>query len=386
MKLSMSTKRQIVAKQKNAYRRGGRKQKTHILDVLEQATGLSRDHLSRLLRDPEKYKKRAVRSGRGRKPIYGMAHKELLVYVWVLLGCPSSRRVKAAMPDVLYNLEEHQHRELLPEFRSQMLCMSHGTMDRLLYHDRRKQRPFGVSTTKPGSLLKSQIPVRRGTEWDDAVVGFMEIDLVAHCGSSTKGEFVLTLDGTDIASGWTECRAVINKARTHTLNAMKDIDENLPFALLGIDSDNGGEFINHHFHYYCKERDLCFTRSRPNHSNDSCYVEQKNWSVVRNAIGYGRFEGEEAVDLLNQFYKEHCLINNFFMPSQKLLERYREGGKVIKKHDNALSPYRRLMLDPCVDQSVKTQLEETFNSLDLVQLFQDKVKLLEKIEDLCLGY
>ena len=308
MKLSMATKRQIVEKQKSAYRRGDKKQKSHILDILEQTTELSRGHLSRLLRDPQRYNKKAIRKGRGRKPIYGMAHKELLAYLWILLGCPSSRRLKAALPDSLCNLEMHQHRTLLPPFRDQMLRMSHGTMDRLLFHDRKKQRPFGIATTKPGSLLKNQIPVRRGTDWDDAVVGFMEIDLVAHCGASAKGEFILTLDGTDIASGWTECRAVINKARTHTLNAMKEIQQHLPFPLRGIDSDNGSEFINYHFFYYCKEHDLCFTRSRPNHSNDSCYVEQKNWSVIRKAIGYGRFEGQVAVDLFNQFYRVHCLM------------------------------------------------------------------------------
>ena len=386
MKLSMATKRQIVEKQKSAYRRGDKKQKSHILDILEQTTELSRGHLSRLLRDPQRYNKKAIRKGRGRKPIYGMAHKELLAYLWILLGCPSSRRLKAALPDSLCNLEMHQHRTLLPPFRDQMLRMSHGTMDRLLFHDRKKQRPFGIATTKPGSLLKNQIPVRRGTDWDDAVVGFMEIDLVAHCGASAKGEFILTLDGTDIASGWTECRAVINKARTHTLNAMKEIQQHLPFPLRGIDSDNGSEFINYHFFYYCKEHDLCFTRSRPNHSNDSCYVEQKNWSVIRKAIGYGRFEGQVAVDLFNQFYRVHCLINNFFMPSQKLIQRQREGGRIIKRHDHALSPYRRLMQDPRIEQHVKTQLDMTFHSLDLVKLFQEKNRLLAKMEDLCLGY
>ncbi len=182
--------------------------------------------------------------------------------------------------------------------------MSHGTMDRLLKHNRKSLNPFGLSTTKPGSLLKNQIPIRRGTDWDDSRPGFVEIDLVAHCGSPVRGEYVNTLDCTDISSGRTECYAIKNKARVHTLNAMKEIKKRLFFPLLGIDSDNGSEFINEHFFYYCKDNNLCFTRSRANHSNDSCYVEQKNWSVVRQNIGYDRYEGGETVDLLNQFFEK----------------------------------------------------------------------------------
>jgi len=167
---------------------------------------------------------------------------------------------------------------------------------------------------------------------------------------------------------------------------MKNIMNHLPFPLKGIDSDNGSEFINHHFLFFCKEHDLCFTRSRANHANDSCYVEQKNWSVVRKAIGYGRFEGQESVDLLNRFYKLHALVNNFFMPSQKLLDRQRQGSRVIKKHDLPLSPYRRLMRDPGILPDVKQALRLTFQSLDLVKLNQQKAELLARIAYLSLGY
>jgi hypothetical protein len=382
----MATKRQVVSRQKVKYLGSSKKDKGKILAALAETTGLTRGHLVRVLGSQYEYADKKIRSGRGRKPVYRIAHKQVLVEVWELLNYPSSRRVEAAMPIVLDNLERMGHKVCDPIFKKEMLGLSHSTMDRLLKHDRKNMKPFGLSTTKPGSLLKNQIPVRRGTDWDDHRPGFVEIDLVAHCGSTTSGEYINTLDCTDIASGWTECYAILNKARTHTLNAMKEIKNRLPFPLLGIDSDNGSEFINNHFFYYCKENDLCFTRSRPNHSNDACYVEQKNWSVVRQCVGYDRYEGQDIVDLLNRFYKYLRLYNNFFLPSQKLIFKERQGGKVSKRHDVAATPYRRIMLDPNVDELHKKALESTFLSLDLLQIREDMDKLLVKIKSLRLGY
>lgn len=384
--LSMATKQQIIAKHKKKYLRAGKREKNQMLNALEKTTELTRGHLIRVLSDHYVYENKKIKSGRGRKPIYGMQHKQLLVEVWELLNYPSSRRIAASMAAVLDNLERMGHKTFDPGFKNEMLVLSHGTMDRLLKHNRKTINPFGISTTKPGSLLKNQIPVRRGTDWDNSRPGFVEIDLVAHCGSTTRGEYVNTLDCTDIASGWTECYAIKNKARIHTLNAMKAIRERLFFPLLGIDSDNGSEFINEHFFYYCKDNDLCFTRSRPNHSNDSCFVEQKNWSVVRQNVGYDRYEGQNIVDLLNGFYECLRLYNNFFLPSQKLIYKKRNGGKVCKKHDNAATPYRRLMLDSNVDELDKKVLESTFLSLDLLQLRKDMDKLLAKIKALSIGY
>ncbi|NLC43221.1 MAG: transposase family protein [Clostridiales bacterium] len=382
--LSMVTKRQIINKQKPKYRKATKKGKTQILNALEETTGLTRGHLTLVLSGNYVYEKKIIKSGRGRKPVYGMPHKELLVEVWELLNYPSSRRLAASMEDVLDNLERRGHKTFEPKFKKEMVKLSHGTMDRLLKYNRKSLNLFGLSTTKPGSLLKNQIPIRRGTDWDDSRPGFVEIDLVAHCGSTTRGEYVNTLDCADISSGWTECYAIKNKARVHTLNAMKEIKKRLFFPLLGIDSDNGSEFINEHFFYYCKDNNLCFTRSRANHSNDSCYVEQKNWSVVRQNIGYERYEGDEAVDLLNQFYEKLRFVNNFFIPSQKLILKKRNGGKIYKKHDCATTPYRRLMLDPNVDELDKKALESTYLSLDLLQLREDMDKLLAKIKALSL--
>jgi hypothetical protein len=386
MDLTMATKRQIIERQKNPYRRACKKEKSDILNALVTTTGLTKDHVSRVLRDQYQYEKGPVKPGRGRKPIYGMTHKELLKEAWILLHFPSSRRLAAALPDVIDNLERHGYWQLETPFKQQMLQMSHGTMDRLLRINRKRLNPFGRSTTKPGTLLKSQIPIRRGTDWDDACVGFMEIDLVAHCGHSTKGEFALTLNATDIKTGWTECQAVRNKARVHTLEAMKRIEQRLPFPLRGIDSDNGSEFINMHFLNYCQEKDLCFTRSRPNRSNDGCYVEQKNWSVVRHLIGYDRFEGQKAVDVLNQYYELLSILNNFFLPSQKLIQRVRDGSKVIRKHDIAASPYRRLLIEDTLCSDQKEELHEFFESLDLISIQKEMGKRLAQLQSLSLGY
>lgn len=386
MTLQMATKRQIIERQIKPYRRANRRKKSEIISALTISTGLSREHIVRVLRGKYRYQGTNIKDGRGRKPIYGMEHKRTLVFIWELLSWPSSRRLAAAMKDVLINLEKTQRLCLDDDLKTKMLAMSHGTMDRLLRHDRRIQRGFGRSTTKPGSLLKSQIPMRRGTDWDNNKPGFMEIDLVAHCGEANAGTYICTLDGTDVASGWTECRAVLNKARTHTLEAMKDIRVHLPIPLLGIDSDNGSEFINDHFLHYCKTEKLVFTRSRPNHSNDSCYVEQKNWSVVRRYLGYARLEGQNIVDAMNDFYYLLSLYNNFFLPSQKLIQRQRNGDKVQKKHDRALTPYRRLLKDPNVDSIDKQRLTDTYQTLDIIQIHESMQTCLERIADLTLRY
>lgn len=386
MRLPMATKRQLIERKKDAYRKASKKERTRILNGLEDSTGLTREHLSRALRDKYIYETKAIKTGRGRKPIYGLAHKEGLVKVWTILGFPSSRRLVGGLADTLDNLERFNEYVMDPEVKRQLLRISHTTVDRLLKFDRLKLYPFGKATTKPGTLLKNEIPIRRGTDWDDVRPGYMEIDLVAHCGHNTRGEFLFTLDCTDVSTGWTECRAVINKARIHTLNAIKQIREQIPFPLLAIDSDNGSEFINDHFLYFCRDENIYFTRSRPNKSNDSCYVEQKNWSIVRHEMGYDRFAGEDALHLFNRYYLLLSKLNNYFVPSQKLVERQRTGATVRKKHDRAQTPYRRLLANPYVSEETINQLNQTFYSINVVQLRKEMTSILAQIEKHSLGY
>lgn len=385
-RISMKSKKEIILAKKYRYRRSSKEGKGKILDSLVDTTGLSRKHITRVLNGSYEYEPTVGRSARGRKHKYGVEHKDVLLRVWHLLGHVCSVRLKASLKDTLKNLVDHQVLDLPPQLIKELEEISASTIGRMLKYDRAKLHPLGISTTKPGSLLKHQIPIRRGSDWDDAVPGFTEIDLVAHCGSKSQGEYINTLDCTDVSSTWTECRAVLNKSRFHTLNAMEAIRQRLPFPLLGIDSDNGSEFINDHFVYYAREHNLVLTRSRANTSNDSCYVEQKNWSVVRKAVGYARFEGQEMVDLLNEFYEQLSLFNNFFLSSQKLMLRERDGGKVRKKHDQALTPFRRLLMDPKVSDDVKTKLLDTFSQLNLFEIRTRMDNLLEKIHALSIRY
>jgi hypothetical protein len=384
MGISMNSKKEIIHSKQRKYQKADKKGKMQIITAVVSITGWTRDHTARCLRGSKE--PQAIRRGRGRKPKYGMPHKNVLRDVWHLMDFACSRRLQAGMKDILEALAANDHLSLDATFKREMEQMSHGTMDRLLRHDRESLVGHGRSTTKPGSLLKYQIPIRRGSDWNDSRVGFLEIDLVAHCGSSTRGEFVLTLDATDIKSGWTECRAVINRAQIHTFHAMKVIRERLPFSLLGIDSDNGTEFINDHFLHYCRLEDLVFTRGRPNTSNDSCHIEQKNWSVVRQTIGYSRFEGQQAVTLLNEMYEHLRLLNNFFMPSAKLLSKTRDGSRISKIHDKPLTPYRRLIASPDLSAEEKTILKDTFRQLDPLFLRQQIQQLSRQLQSLAVPY
>ena len=226
----------------------------------------------------------------------------------------------------------------------------------------------GRSLTKPGTLLKHQIPIRTFTQWDDLRPGFTEIDLVDHGGGSTEGEYLFTLNITDVATGWTEMRAVKNRAQKWVFEALNIIRDKLPFPLLGIDSDNDSAFINNHLVRFCEAHRVTFTRSRAGKKNDNCYVEQKNWSVVRRLVGYSRFETEEELRVLNQIYDVARLYQNFFQPSLKLASKERVGAKVTKRYDKAQTPYQRVLQSDQVDAEVKDRLRETFNQLNPVEL------------------
>ena len=196
----------------------------------------------------------------------------------------------------------------------------------------------GRSGTKPGSMLKRQIPIRTFAEWDDARPGFCEVDLVAHDGGSGTGEFCQTLDLTCVATGWTEPRALRNKAQRWVHEAIDEITRVLPFPLVGLDSDNGAEFINMHLYRYWTERGITFTRSRPYRKNDNCYVEQKNWPVVRQQVGYARYDTPEELEGLRELYRVLRLYVNFFQPQMKLVSKTRHGAKVTKRFDLARPP------------------------------------------------
>lgn len=257
---------------------------------------------------------------------------------------------------------------LEPETKRLLTGMSRATIDRCLKKARLTHPQHGLSTTKPGSLLKQAIPVRTFTPWEEERPGFLEIDLVAHCGQSVEGVYLNTLTATDLATGWTECRALPNKTQAVVSQAIETMRHDLPFPLLGLDSDNGSEFINDNLYRYCITQQITFTRSRPYQKNDQARVEQKNWSVVRHTVGYDRLESPEELALLTAIYADLRLYINFFQPVLKLIAKERLDGKTIRTYDQAQTPYRRVLALDSLPLQIKARLTAQYVQLNPVTL------------------
>ena len=269
--------------------------------------------------------------------------------------------------------------------------MSRSTIDRCLKKARFTSPQRGLSTTKPGTLLKQAIPIRTFTPWEEERPGFLEIDLVAHCGSSVEGTYLNTLTATDLATGWTECLALANKTQVAVSQAIGQLRLDLPFPLLGLDSDNGSEFtlapdasagVNDTLLRYCQSEQITFTRSRPYRKNDQAHVEQKNWSVVRHTVGYDRLETPQELALLHSIYADLRLYINFFQPVLKLIAKERVDGRTVRTYDRATTPYRRVLAIDTLPFAVKARLSAQYVQLNPVNLrasIDAKVALLWKI-------
>jgi len=268
------------------------------------------------------------------------------------------------------------------EIEAQLCRMSPSTIDRLLHPWRRLggRRPF--TTTKPGSLLKSSIPIRTFADWQENRPGFLEVDLVPHCGDNTEGFYLTTLSTVDVASGWSECVGVWGKGQERVGGAVHRVRQRLPFAFLGLDSDNGSEFINHHLYNYCQRQGITFTRSRSYKKNDSCHVEQKNWSVVRRLVGYDRYSSRAALEVLNRVYNLLRLYVNFFQPVMKLLAKSRHGAKVHKVYDTAQTPYQRLLKSDVLTETKRQELAAVYHGLNPVLLLKQINENLESLWNL----
>jgi hypothetical protein len=274
------------------------------------------------------------------------------------------------LPTLLETLKRHERIVIDQETQTLLLSMSVATADRLLKGVRLAERGRGLSTTRPGTLLRDRIPIRTGCDWDDHAPGFFEIDLVAHCGETTAGQYVNTLTMTDVGTGWTECTGVPNRGQKAVFDAIQNVRRRLPFELKGIDSDNGSEFINELLFRYCETEHITFTRCRPYKKNDQAHVEQKNWSVVRRTVGYDRLEGDMTTRLLNKVYSYLRLYINFFQPSMKLTAKKREGAKVSKKYDTAATPFARLAASGVLTHSQREDMETLYLGLDPVELLE----------------
>jgi len=363
MGLTMSQRQAVTRQLAHRYQTASTTEKATILDQLCQVTGWHRDHARKALRTALR-PKTVPQQRKQRDPVYGPDVIAALRKVWAVLDAPAGKRLAPFLPEIVDRLIACGELHLSDHTRDQLVRLSAATIDRRLAPDRARWQLRGRSGTKPGSLLKSQIPIRTWAEWDDAQPGFVEIDLVGHEGGNPAGQFAQTLTVTDIATGWTENRAVRTKAQKWVLPALSDIVESFPFPVLGIDSDNGKEFINTHLLAYCREHEITFTRSRPGHKNDGAHVEQKNWSVVRQTVGYHRYTGDVQVDILNGIYALLRLQINFFTPQQKLVSKTRHGATVTKRHDTAQTPFQRLLADPTVDITDKATLHREYLTLN----------------------
>jgi hypothetical protein len=358
--MSKKSKDELTKRMHARYLRASRADKTRILDEFVAATGYHRKHAIRKLRKgiPEYRRER-----RGRQRTYTGDVVRALAEIWRICGCICGKRLQPFIPEMVTVLERHNELVLDPETRALLLRMSASTIDRRLAPFR-QQRGRGLSTTKPGTLLKDAIPIRTFADWDDAKPGFIEMDLVAHCGETTAGQYLQTLTATDVSTGWTECLALSKRSQIAVSTAMVALQTRLPFPLLGVDSDNDSVFINETLKRHCERDEITFTRSRSYKKNDQCFVEQKNWSIVRRTIGYRRYESDQALALLEAVYAELQLYVNFFQPVLKLVHKERQGSKVRKRYDEAKTPHQRAMNSPHVSAKDKLRLQHSYSQLN----------------------
>ena len=356
---------EYLCKLQERYLQACKKDRGRILDEFVATTGYHRKHASALLAGKRRHRNLKLPNQRHRRCIYLAEDKRAILWLAELFDQIGSKRLRVAMDNELDHLQRDL--DVSRACFKRLKQISPSTMDRLRRTGRRGG-PRHHGGTKPGTLLKSQIKIRTFADWDDKRPGFEEIDLVQHEGGNSSGFFACTLDVTDVSTGWTEMRAVVNKAQTHVFAALKHIRQNLPFPLLGIDSDNGGEFINDELVRYCDAEHLTFTRGRAGRKNDNPYVEQKNWSVIRRLVGYGRYETQKQVNQLNALYAVYRLYVNHFLPVQKLVSKIRDGSKIKKVYDDPKTPYQRVLDSPQVSPKDKRKLRTLYATLKVVEL------------------
>lgn len=363
-----SSTREYAEAMRPRYRRAGRGEKGRILDQFCAATGYHRVYARRLLgRQPPVASGRRSRPPQARR--YGPEVVGLLVACWEIADRICSKRLAPFLGELLAHLDRcgALPAAATPELVARVGGMSAASIDRVLQPYRATRPQRGRSTTKPGTLLKSQVPIKTFADWDEACPGFLEVDLVAHCGPSGAGEFLLTLSTVDVATGWSACQGVRNKGQQAVFGALRQLRTELPVPLLGLDSDNGSEFLNHALVGYCTDERITYTRSRPYQKNDNCHVEQKNWSVVRRLVGYARFEWQ-ALAALNRVYALARDYVNFFQPVLKLVDKTRDGPKVTKRYDRAQTPYQHLLASGALDPAMAARLADRYAALNPVRL------------------
>jgi len=361
------------------YRKAGREAKQVMLNEFCLNTGYNRKYAIRLLNGPPPGKQ-PERRRRGRKPRYGQQLLSILAAIWEAAGYPWSVRLKALLPSWMPWIRKRYR--MTPQMEKQLLDISARQIDRRLKGKKseRKRRIYG--RTKPGSLLKHHIPVKTDS-WDVTSPGFSEVDLVSHSGNSGEGEFAHSLNLTDIHSGWTESRALLGKSQVAVQQALDEIEGVLPFRLLGVDSDNGSEFINWHLKSWCEQKQIQLTRGRPYKKDDNAHVEQKNWTHVRKLLGWERYDSRGAVEAINDLYRHELrLWMNLYLPSVKLVKKVRVGSKLRRVYDAAQTPLERVVACAQARKKQVAELKQLHQSLDPFQLGKVIDQKLERIYEM----
>jgi hypothetical protein len=377
--MSLKSKRELLEVVRPRYLKANKLEKQKMLDEFTSATGYHRKYAIRALKN--QVQKHHKRKKTGYKAIYRGEVVQALEQIWEIYGHLCSKRLQPFLPEAIRVLERCKEIELSKDTKELLLKISSASIDRCLRPVRIKS-PHGLSTTKPGSLLKKSIAVHTHTKWSEEQPGFMEIDLVAHCGNSTEGQFLNTLTATDICTGWTDVTALPCRSQQAVCEAIHLMRQRLPFLLLGVDSDNGSEFINDLLYRYCLNEKITFTRSRPYKKNDQAHVEQKNWSVVRHTVGYDRWETEQELALLESIYDDLRLYINFFQPVLKMIAKERIDNKIIKRYDTAKTPYQRVIERKDISLEAKARLSYIyvqFNPAELRRRIDQKTAKLWKI-------
>jgi len=377
----MAERTAVAKEMARRYQRAGRVEKGRMLDELSALTGWNRRHARRRLTEAV-HPKPPTGARRGRPPVYGEEVLGPLRKIWATLDGPAGKRLAPFLPQVVEAMCRHGELELSPEVRTKLLSISAATIDRALAPDRRRLQLKGRSGTKPGTFLRGQIPIRTFGEWDEARPGFFEADLVAHEGGDPRGVFCYTLTLTDVFTGWTELRALKNRAHVWVIEAMASLERELPIPILGFDSDNGVEFMNNDLCAWCTGRHIQFTRTRPYRKNDNCFVEQKNGAVVRQAVGYLRYDTDAELAVLTELYSHLRLYVNFFQPQMHLVSKTRQGSKVHRRHDRAQTPHQRLVAWPDLPAQTRDDFEGTYRSLNPVGLKRDIARCQDRLLDL----
>ena len=366
--MSQKVREEMLPRLRQRYTQRNREGRSRMIVELCEQFGYSRKHAIKLLGARAGWGGDPVRR-KGRPPLYGPQVTEVLWRIWRAAEQPCGKRLVELLALWLPHYEK-EYGKLKAGLREKVLSISAAQADRLLAPRKARAGARGRCGTKPGSLLKHHIPIRTDN-WDVSRPGFLEADSVAHCGSSLEGDFIWSVTYTDIYSGWTSLRAVFNKGAEGIVSATRDMEAALPFAVLGFDCDNGSEFLNWHLvHYFQnRRRRVAFTRSRPYHKNDNGHVEQKNWTHVRQLLGYERLNDPALCAAINKLYCEIWEpLHNFFCPSAKLISKDRHGAKLKRRHDKPATPCARLLASDALGGTAKMKLRATRARLNPFEL------------------